>query len=80
MEKKNKIIEAVILAIGLILLGLCIKGGMDNFTNKDRRVTVKGLAEVEMPADKVTWPIVLKEVGNDLPTLYNRIKIGRAHV
>ena len=74
MEKKNKIIEAVILAIGLILLGLCIKGGMDNFTNKDRRVTVKGLAEVEMPADKVTWPIVLKEVGNDLPTLYNRIK------
>ena len=47
---------------------------MDNFTNKDRRVTVKGLAEVEMPADKVTWPIVLKEVGNDLPTLYNRIK------
>ena len=47
MEKKNKIIEAVILAIGLILLGLCIKGGMDNFTNKDRRVTVKGLAEVE---------------------------------
>lgn len=74
MEKKNKIIEAVILAVGLILLGLCIKGGMDNFTNKDRRVTVKGLAEVEMPADKVTWPIVLKEVGNDLPTLYNRIK------
>ena len=73
MEKKNKIIEAVILAVGLILLGLCIKGGMDNFTNKDRRVTVKGLAEVEMPADKVTWPIVSKEVGNDLTDLYNRI-------
>ena len=74
MEKKNRIIEACILAVGLIVLGFCVKGGMDNFTNKDRRVTVKGLAEVEMPADKVTWPIVLKEVGNDLPTLYNRIK------
>jgi len=74
MEKKNRIIEAIILAVGLVVLGFCIKGGMDNFTNKDRRVTVKGLAEVEVNADKVTWPIVLKEVGNDLPTLYNKIK------
>lgn len=74
MEAKNKIVEAIILAAGLIVLGFSIKAGMDNFTNKDRKVTVKGLSEVEMPADKVTWPIVLKEVGNDLPTLYNRIK------
>jgi len=74
METKNKIVEAIILAIGLIVLGFSIKAGMDNFTNKDRRVTVKGLSEVEVEADKVTWPIVSKEVGNDLPSLYNKIK------
>ena len=31
---------------------------------------MKGLSEVEVPANKVTWPIVFKSVGNDLPQLY----------
>lgn len=71
--KKTRIIEASILAIGLIVLGLCLKGGIDNFVNKDRKVTVKGLAEMEVEANHVTWPIVTKETGNDLPSLYNTI-------
>ena len=70
---KEKIISAAIIAVGIIVLGLCIKGGFDNFTNKDRKVTVKGLAEKEVKADKVIWPIVSKELGNDLPELYMRI-------
>lgn len=70
---KSHIISAGIIAFGLLLLGLCMKGGMDNFTEKDRKVTVKGLAEREVKADKVTWPIVSKELGNDLPELYDRI-------
>ena len=36
-------------------------------------MNVKGLAEREVEADKVTWPIVTKEVGNDLPELYHRV-------
>jgi hypothetical protein len=52
-----------------------VKAGIDNFTNKDRKVTVKGLAEREVPADKVTWSISTKETGNDLPTLYERINV-----
>ena len=71
--KKTRIIEASILALGLIVLGLCLKGGIDNYVNKDRKVTVKGLAEMEVEANHVTWPIVTKEMGNDLPTLYNII-------
>lgn len=71
---RQNIISAAIVAFGLLLLGLCMKGGMDNFTEKDRKVTVKGLAEREVKADKVTWPIVSKELGNDLPELYQRIE------
>lgn len=74
MNMKSNIISAAIVAFGLLLLGLCMKGGMDNFTEKDRKVTVKGLAEREVKADKVTWPIVSKELGNDLPELYQRIE------
>lgn len=77
MEKHNRTKEAAIVAagivLGLLVLGLSMKAGIDNFTNKDRRVTVKGLAEEEVKADKVTWPIQTKEIGNDLPQLYAKI-------
>ena len=69
----NRIPEAVILAVGMTLLGWCVKSGIDNFSNKDRKVTVKGLAEREVKADKVTWSISTNEMGNDLPTLYQSI-------
>ena len=67
-------------AIAIVLLGLCIKWGIDDFANKDRKVTVKGLAEREVEADKVTWPIVFKEMGNDLPTLYDDIKVKQTKI
>ena len=69
----NRMKEAIILAVGLIAMGWCIKCGIDNFANKDRFVTVKGLAEREVPADKVAWSISTTEMGNDLPALYQRI-------
>ena len=71
----GKIREAVILAIGIIVLGWFIKSGIDNFSNKDRKVTVKGLAEREVKADKVTWSLSTNEMGNALPTLYENINV-----
>lgn len=77
MEKKQFIRESAIIAAGILLglftLGISIKAAIDRFTDKDRRVTVKGLAEKEVDADKVTWPIQTKEIGNDLPVLYAKI-------
>ena len=69
----NRIKEAALIAIGIIALGLCIKSGLDGISNKDRKVTVKGLSEREVEADKVTWPIRTKEIGDDLTALYTRI-------
>lgn len=70
---KNWMKEAAILAIGLIALGVLIRNGIYEFTNKDRMVSVKGLAEMEVPANKVTWPLMHKTVGNDLIDIYNKI-------
>ena len=78
--KENRIMAAGLIALGLVCMGWLIKGGMDNFTEKDRKVNVKGLAEQEVKADKVTWPIVSKEVGNDLPGLYDRIGATQAKI
>ena len=71
---------AALIALSIIVLGFCIKGGIDNFANKDRKVAVKGLAEKEVDADKVTWPIVSKELGNDLPELYTRLGSTQAKI
>lgn len=67
------ILEAVILSLGLWLGGVSIKNGIYKFVEGNRTVTVKGLAEQEIAANKVTWPLMYKQVGDDLPTLYNKI-------
>jgi hypothetical protein len=70
MEKKTSIIVAVIIAIGLLLLGESIRSGIVAFKKMDRTVVVKGLSEREVKADKVTWPLVYKELGNDPAEMY----------
>ena len=58
MKMKDWKAEAIILAIGLLLMGYFIQQGLDSFAEKNRVVTVKGLAEMEVPANKVTWPLM----------------------
>lgn len=67
---KNYRIEAIILAIGIIMLGVMIRNGINDFKNKERVVSVKGLAEMEVPADKVIWPLMFKDIGNDPAVIY----------
>lgn len=64
----------VFVSAGLIILGIEIRYGMTHLKNSHRTVTVRGLCEREVNANKVTWPIVSKEVGNDLPTIYNNVE------
>ncbi len=78
--KQKEIISAALIALSIFCLGWFIKAGIDDFVSKDRKVNVKGLAEREVMADKVTWPIVSKEVGNDLPGLYERIGITQGKI
>lgn len=70
---KSWVKEAAIIAVGLCLLGLSINSAIRVFVNKERVVSVKGLAEIEVEANKVTWPIAFKEVGNDVQQLYRSI-------
>ena len=72
---KHRIIEASILAVGFIILGFLLKTSVDNFSNKDRYVSVKGLSEMEFPADKVTCPLVFKEIGDDLLKIYTNVTL-----
>ncbi len=73
-------ISAIILALGLLALGLSIKAGIDNYGARNRVVSVRGLCEKEVQANVVTWPIVTKEMGNDLTTIYNKIQSTNATI
>lgn len=68
--KFNKLIAAAILALGIFAMGLSIRSGLRSITDSQRTVDVRGLATREVPANRVTWPIVFKQVGNELPQVY----------
>lgn len=66
-------VEAAIVALGLVIMGLFVMKGLSVLGQRERVVNVKGLAEMQVPANKVTWPLLFKELGNDLPALYTKI-------
>ena len=70
MKQTEKIISAIIIAAGIVVMGFALCSGIVTFKDMDRRVTVKGLSEREVKADKVTWPLVYKELGNDPAAMY----------
>lgn len=67
-------IPALLIGLGLMLLGIFIRNGFGKISDNSRVVTVRGLSEREVLANKVTWPIVSKAVGNDLSALYNQVQ------
>lgn len=75
---KSSIISAGLIAVGMVILGFVLKAGIDNIAFRDREVTVRGLAEREVPADLVTWPITYSLAGNDLQILYNNVSSNNA--
>lgn len=78
--KNSTIITGLLIALGLLALGLCIRSGIKGYGERDRVVSVRGLCEKEVEANKVTWPIVTQDMGNDLATLYNRTQAVNAKI
>ena len=58
------------IVIGAVVLGVSIILAVSNFKSYDRTVTVKGLCEMEVKADKVIYPLAFKVAGNNLESLY----------
>jgi hypothetical protein len=71
-------IAALILSLGifagLATLGVSLGESALRFKEYERSVTVKGLAEREMPADIVLWPIQYTAADNELAALYAKLE------
>lgn len=66
---QSRVKETIILAVAILCLGAFFYRAQIDVKDRDRVVFVRGLAEREVSADFVIWPIVYKEVGNDLAEL-----------
>ena len=64
----------ICIMIGLCVLGNCVGDSIEQMADKDRYVTVKGLAEREVKANKVVWPLPYNCVSNNLDELYNSVE------
>lgn len=76
--EKNKLNFAYAIGVSFIL-GMAIIGcsmvlTVNNLKSYDRSVTVKGLCEKEVMADKVIWPIIYRQGGNELEKLYTSVQ------
>ena len=80
MKLNEKLLSATIIAAGLILMGLSLRSGIVTFKDRDRKVAVKGLCEREVKADKVTWSLTYKEIGNDPEEMYNLLELKKRKV
>lgn len=70
----NMSIQGFFICIGLIVTGIFIRYGFTHIADSKRTVTVRGLCEREVNANKVTWPIVSKEVGSYLPSIFANVE------
>ena len=71
---KSAAVLGVLLFLGLAGLGYFVADGARAVKGMERVVTVKGLSEMEVPADVVIWPIVFQIADNDLNALYSIIE------
>lgn len=66
-EKKISIrTDGIGLAVAALILGVCFMLGLKSFKNADRQVSVRGLCEKEVMADRAIYPIVFQEGGYEL--------------
>lgn len=74
MEKSSALLPSAIIALGIVVLGFTVRSGIVTFKDRDRIVSVKGLSEREVRADKVIWPLVYKDLGNDPAEMYRQLE------
>lgn len=71
---KGKVFLGICIFAGLTVLGLMLPKAANEFRSFERVVSVKGLCEREVPADKVIWPLTFKVLGDELSSVNAEIE------
>lgn len=74
MVQSRSWVSATILALALVAGSAILANSLIEFRAMERVVQVKGLAEREVAADRVIWPIKFNDVDNNLTTLVANVE------
>ena len=74
MNTKSAVTLGLFIALGLFSLGYVLGGSIVKYKSFERTVSVKGLAQKEVQADTVIWPIVYLRASNNLSELYDNLE------
>lgn len=77
---RSALVLGLTLALGLAVLGYQLAGAAIDVKQYERSVTVKGLAERDVIADIVLWPIEFAAAGNQLQELYELMEQHTAKI
>ena len=75
--ERNRLSSAIVLSIAIITASIMLPKAVKDYKSYDRIVTVKGLCEREVKADKVIWPIAYKVSSDNLTDLTNNMESKR---
>jgi len=76
----NNTLPAIALALGIVVAGYFVGEALIQARSGDRQVSVRGLAEREVPANLALWPIVFTVTSNELVDLQRKADQGVATV
>ncbi|MBQ6082106.1 MAG: SIMPL domain-containing protein [Bacteroidales bacterium] len=80
MENKGNFLAGLAIMVGLICVALSIPKAVNVLNSSKRTVSVRGLCEKEVPADKVIWPLQYSIAGDDLTALYAKMESNNADI
>ena len=76
----NNTVPALVLALGIALAGFLVGQALVEARSSQRAVSVRGLAEREVPANLALWPIVFTVTSDELVDLQRKADEGVAKV
>lgn len=80
MHALSRLFAALLVGAGLALAGWSIAQGLERFRMADRLVTVKGLAEKDVPSDYATWALSFRRAGNGFGEVQRALATDRERV
>lgn len=80
MKNCPNLLPSLAIMAGLVFAGSMLPVAVREFRAADRVVSVRGLCEREVQADKVIWPIKFKVAGNELGKVYDEIQRNNSEI
>jgi uncharacterized protein len=73
MNKAVSLITSIVISIGIALSGFFVGNGISNIHKFDQYISVRGLAEKQVRANKVIWEIAYSVHGNSIKEIYSDV-------